>query len=104
MVSIGIDVGGTGIQIGVVDEKGTILEKSSIVFRLEDGWQQQIHDMACDENFNNGVEESNFIRSYNARIQSFREQRMLPDNIRSMIAGVAERLSIESKSERRDDL
>ena len=47
MVSIGIDVGGTGIQIGVVDEKGTILEKSSIVFRLEDGWERQIHDMAA---------------------------------------------------------
>ena len=27
MVYIGIDVGGTGIQIGVVDENGRILEK-----------------------------------------------------------------------------
>ena len=30
MVYIGIDIGGTGIQVGIVDEKGVILEKSSI--------------------------------------------------------------------------
>jgi len=46
MVSIGIDIGGTGIQIGVVDEQGKILAKGAITTRTEDTYQQQIHDMA----------------------------------------------------------
>lgn len=55
---------------------------------------QQIHEWACDENFNNGVEESNFIKSYNVRLKSFRETKMLPENIRAMIAEVANKLSL----------
>ena len=46
MLSIGIDVGGTGIKVGVVDEKGTILCKDSIRTNHEETWQQQVHDMA----------------------------------------------------------
>ena len=46
MVYIGIDVGGTGVQLGVVDEQGHIVEKGSIPTRLADGWEKQIADMA----------------------------------------------------------
>lgn len=46
MVYIGIDIGGTGIQMGIVDEKGNILEKGAIVTKIEDGYENQIHDMA----------------------------------------------------------
>ena len=46
MVSIGIDIGGTGIQIGVVDAQGKILAKGGIVTKLTDTYQQQIKDMA----------------------------------------------------------
>lgn len=47
MVSIGIDVGGTGIQMGVVDEAGRILEKGAIVTRIDLPWQEQIAQMAA---------------------------------------------------------
>ena len=46
MVYVGVDVGGTGVQVGVVDGKGNILHKESIVTRVEDGWQIMIRDMA----------------------------------------------------------
>ena len=46
MLYIGIDVGGTGIQIGIVDEKGTIIEKGAIVTRPEEGYEKMIKDMA----------------------------------------------------------
>ena len=44
---IGIDVGGTGIQIGVVDEEGRILEKGSIVTRIDLPFSEQIAQMAA---------------------------------------------------------
>lgn len=46
MVSIGIDVGGTGIKIGVVSEEGQLLATTSFQTKLEDGWEKQIADMA----------------------------------------------------------
>lgn len=46
MVYIGMDVGGTGIQIGVVDEHGHILEKGSIVTRIDLPYAEQIARMA----------------------------------------------------------
>lgn len=46
MVYIGIDVGGTGIQIGVVDENGKILEKGGIITRTDLPYQEQIRQMA----------------------------------------------------------
>ena len=46
MVYIGIDVGGTGIQMGVVDENGKILEKGGIVTRTDLPYQDQIAQMA----------------------------------------------------------
>ncbi len=46
MVSIGIDVGGTGIQIGVVNERGEILCKGSIVTRTDIPFEQQVAQMA----------------------------------------------------------
>ncbi len=47
MVRIGIDVGGTGIQIGVVDEKGRILQKSSIVTRTDLPFSEQMAQIAA---------------------------------------------------------
>ena len=47
MVRIGIDVGGTGIQIGVVDAEGRILAKNSIVTRIDLPFQEQIAQMAA---------------------------------------------------------
>ena len=46
MVYIGIDVGGTGIQVGVVDEGGHILHKGAIVTRTDIPYQDQIKAMA----------------------------------------------------------
>ena len=46
MVYAGIDVGGTGIQIGIVDEKGTILCKGGIVTRTDIPFEDQVHAMA----------------------------------------------------------
>ncbi len=46
MVYIGFDVGGTGIQVGVVDEKGTILQKGNMVTRTNVPFEEQIKAMA----------------------------------------------------------
>ena len=46
MVYIGIDVGGTGIQMGVVDEKGQIIAKGGIVTRTDIPFEDQVKAMA----------------------------------------------------------
>ena len=46
MVYIGIDIGGTGIQMGVVDAKGNILAKGGIVTRTDVPFSEQIKAMA----------------------------------------------------------
>lgn len=46
MYYIGVDLGGTGIKIGVVDEKGTIIEKSSCPTRVKDGYKEIVKDMS----------------------------------------------------------
>jgi len=46
MVYIGIDVGGTGIQMGVVDEKGNIIAKGAIVTRTDIPFEDQVKAMA----------------------------------------------------------
>ena len=46
MLNIGIDIGGTGIKFGVVDEQGQILHKSSIVTRLDIPFDQQVKAIA----------------------------------------------------------
>ncbi len=47
MVRIGIDVGGTGIQIGVVDRLGNILQKGEVVTRTDLPFDEQIAQMAA---------------------------------------------------------
>jgi len=46
MLYIGIDLGGTGIKAGVVDEQGRILIKDSCPTGAERGYEAVIHDMA----------------------------------------------------------
>jgi len=46
MFYIGIDVGGTSVKAGVVDEKGRILHKVSCPTLVERGHEAVIHDMA----------------------------------------------------------
>lgn len=46
MYYIGVDLGGTGIKIGVVDEKGTIIEKDSCPTRVKDGYKEIVKDMS----------------------------------------------------------
>ncbi len=46
MVRIGMDVGGTGIQMGVVDDQGRILEKGAVVTRTDLPFPEQIAQMA----------------------------------------------------------
>ena len=46
MLYIGIDLGGTGIKAGVVDEKGAILAKDSCPTQPERGYEAVIRDMA----------------------------------------------------------
>lgn len=46
MISIGIDIGGTGIQAGVVDQDGRILHKGSFPTGVGRPYQEIIRDMA----------------------------------------------------------
>ncbi|MBQ8555715.1 MAG: ROK family protein [Clostridia bacterium] len=46
MVYIGIDVGGTGIQVGIVDQNGVILQKGGIVTRTDVPFATQVKAMA----------------------------------------------------------
>ena len=46
MIRIGIDVGGTGIQIGVVNRKNSIMKEGSIPTRTDIPFEQQIRQMA----------------------------------------------------------
>ena len=46
MFYIGIDVGGTGIQLGLVDEKGHIIAKGGIVTRTDIPFEDQVKAMA----------------------------------------------------------
>lgn len=46
MLNIGIDLGGTGIKAGLVDERGNILAKDSCPTLVERGHETVIHDMA----------------------------------------------------------
>lgn len=46
MISIGIDIGGTGIQVGVVDQHGRILHKGNITTGVGRPYQDIIRDMA----------------------------------------------------------
>lgn len=46
MISIGIDIGGTGIQVGVVDQDGRILHKGSFPTGVGRPYEEIIRDMA----------------------------------------------------------
>ena len=46
MIYVGIDVGGTGIQVGLVDESGKILCKGGIVTRTDIPFDMQVKAMA----------------------------------------------------------
>ena len=46
MIRIGIDVGGTGIQIGVVNRKNQIMKEGSIPTRTDLPFDQQVKQMA----------------------------------------------------------
>ena len=46
MVYVGIDVGGTGLKAGVVDESGNILSKASCPTQVERGAEPVVNDMA----------------------------------------------------------
>ena len=45
MYSIGVDVGGTGIKIGVVDESGNILYRGNCVTDVTGGFDKMIFMM-----------------------------------------------------------
>lgn len=45
MIYIGIDIGGTGIQTGVVDEDGQLLAKGGIVTRTDLPFEEQVKQM-----------------------------------------------------------
>ena len=47
MIRIGMDVGGTGIQMGIVDERGTILAKDGVVTHTQIPFEKQIDEMAA---------------------------------------------------------
>ena len=46
MMYIGVDLGGTGIKAGVVNEQGEILSKGSTPTMKERPYQEIIHDIA----------------------------------------------------------
>ncbi len=47
MVYIGIDLGGTGIAVGIVDETGTIIQKGSVPTLAMRPYQEIVKDMAA---------------------------------------------------------
>ena len=47
MKKIGIDVGGTGIQIGIVDESHGILAEDSVPTQVQLPFDEQVRQMAC---------------------------------------------------------
>ena len=47
MLYIGVDLGGTGIKAGLVDEQGKILSKVSCPTGVERGYEAVIRDMAA---------------------------------------------------------
>ena len=47
MYYVGIDLGGTNIAAGLVDEKGNILSKSSVPTIKERDWREIVRDMAA---------------------------------------------------------
>ena len=55
----------------------------------------QIHVWAMDENFNEGVASSNFMKSFAARQKNEREMRMIPESVKRLALETAERLKIE---------
>ncbi|MBE5768373.1 MAG: ROK family protein [Clostridiales bacterium] len=46
MLNVGIDIGGTGIQLGLVNEKGEIVQRGGIVTRTDIPFSQQIEALA----------------------------------------------------------
>ena len=46
MIRIGVDVGGTGIQVGVVDRKYRIIQKGSIPTRTDLSFEEQVSQIA----------------------------------------------------------
>ena len=46
MYYLGVDVGGTGIKVGVVDEKGTIIEKKRVSSKNLSGYEAVVEAMA----------------------------------------------------------
>ena len=46
MYRIGLDIGGTGIQMGIVDEKGHILERGEVVTNTSLPFSEQVRQMA----------------------------------------------------------
>lgn len=55
---------------------------------------EQIRSWAMEENFNEGVAQSNFIRSFTSRQKTSRETDMLPEHIRSLIGQASGRLQL----------
>ena len=54
---------------------------------------QQIRSWATDEDFNEGVASSLFMKSFQAKQKSDREQGMLPESIRNMVLLATEKLN-----------
>ncbi len=46
MIRIGIDVGGTGIQVGAVNEKGEIISRESVATRTDLPFEEQVRQIA----------------------------------------------------------
>ena len=46
MYYIGLDLGGTGIKVGIVTEYGNIIAKDSVPTRAKDGYEVISKDMA----------------------------------------------------------
>ena len=46
MFNIGIDLGGTNIKVGIIDEKGIIIIKDKIPAKRERSYQEIVEDMA----------------------------------------------------------
>ena len=57
----------------------------------------QLHTLATDENYNSGVESSNFFRTYNELLRREKEFNQLSPTVQQMVLGVSNTLGIEEK-------
>lgn len=70
-------------------------EKLPPIIQKTIGSENVLREMAQDANFNNGVESSNFKKSYQIMVRRDKENKMLPPSLKMQLEDLYERIGIE---------